>query len=119
MFALHRDLLALRRSDPVLSKPREVRLDGAVLNANAFVLRFFGPDETGELDRLLLVNLGREFDVEPAPEPLLAPPRPHVWQMQWTSEDVLYGGHGHPPPENENGRWHLPAECAVLLTVSA
>lgn len=119
VFALHRDLLALRHTDPVLNKPHEIQLDGAVLNASAFVLRFFGPDEAGALDRLLLVNLGREFDFQPAPEPLLAPPLPHKWQVSWSSEDVQYGGSGHPPPEDGQGGWHMPAECAVLLTVSA
>ena len=47
------------------------RVDGAVLGPEAFVLRFFG--ENGS-DRLLLVNLGRDLDLDSAPEPLLAPP---------------------------------------------
>src|SRR5207253_2531620 len=37
--ALHRDLLALRRDDPVLGA-RPARVDGAVLGARAWVLRF-------------------------------------------------------------------------------
>ena len=39
-------------------------MDGAVLGAEAFVLRFFGED--GD-DRLLLVNLGVDLHLDPAP----------------------------------------------------
>jgi len=42
VYALHRDLLALRRQDPVFSSQRSDRLHGAVLGDEAFVLRFFG-----------------------------------------------------------------------------
>ncbi|HEX6059660.1 MAG TPA: malto-oligosyltrehalose trehalohydrolase, partial [Gemmatimonadaceae bacterium] len=44
-WALHRDLLRLRRSDPVLARPRWV--DGAVLSHRAFVLRFGGDGGAG------------------------------------------------------------------------
>src|SRR5262249_54514403 len=52
---LHRDLLALRRADPVIAAATPRGLDGAVLNDHAFVLRYFG--DAGD-DRLLVVNLG-------------------------------------------------------------
>jgi len=71
-YHLHKDLLKLRRSDPVLSRSADLELDGAVLGPEAFILRYFAPDDQ---DRLLLVNLGRDLDLNPAPEPLLAPPR--------------------------------------------
>lgn len=69
---LHGDLLRLRRDDPVMAAQRRDRLDGACLGDAAFVIRFFS--EHG--DRLLVVNLGVQFSYDPAPEPLLAPPRP-------------------------------------------
>ncbi len=52
-YALHRDLLRLRREDPVFRAQRRSGVDGAVLGPEAFVLRFFGERaEAG--DRLLL-----------------------------------------------------------------
>ena len=108
--ALHRDLLSLRRHDPVLSSD-SVRVDGAVLDGASFVLRFFGA-EAG--DRLLLVNCGPDLDLTPLPEPLLAPPADADWALLWSSEAVAYGGQGTPPvlPAQQ---WHLPGEAAILL----
>jgi maltooligosyltrehalose trehalohydrolase len=114
--ALHHDLITLRRCDPVLSH-LEVRVDGAVLSENAFVLRFFAPDEA---DRLLVVNLGTDLALDIAPEPLLAPPdRERGWQRLWYSEDPCYGGRGASRIESEHGAWQLPAESATLLTADA
>ena len=68
---MHRDLLRLRKDDPLLGKAQRGTFDGAVLGAAAFVLRFFGRAQD---DRLLIVNLGAHLHLDPAPEPLLAPP---------------------------------------------
>ena len=68
IYALHRDLLELRRTDPVLGQ-RPCRIDGAALTDEAWMLRFFS--QSGA-DRLLIVNLGRDLLLGPAPEPLLA-----------------------------------------------
>src|SRR5690606_26278221 len=54
LYALHKDLLALRRDDPVFSAPRRGSVDGAVLSERAFVLRFLSA--AGDDDRLLLIN---------------------------------------------------------------
>jgi maltooligosyltrehalose trehalohydrolase len=110
-YALHRDLLRLRREDPVLRSQRPHGVDGAVLGSHAFVLRFFTED--GQ-DRLLIVNLGRDLLLEPAPEPLLAPPEGTRWQMLWSSEDPRYGGFGTPPMDDDGG-WRVPGEAAVVL----
>ena len=109
-YALHRDLLRLRREDPVLR--RQGDLDGAVLGEEVFVLRFFGDE--GD-DRLLAVNLGVQLHLVPAPEPLLAPPAGTRWSVLWSSEDPRYGGQGAPPPEDEDGDWCLPGQAAVVL----
>jgi maltooligosyltrehalose trehalohydrolase len=112
---MHRDLFALRKSDPVISAQHGAatgQLDGAVLEDQAFVLRYFS-DEHG--DRLLLVNLGIGVTLHPAPEPLLAPPSGHRWRMQWSSECVEYGGYGTPPIDEEGAGFTIPAQCAVLL----
>ena len=111
VYALHKDLLRLRREQ----RPLQVRgpgdMDGAVLGPAAFVLRFFGG--AGD-DRLLLVNFGTDADLVPAPEPLLAPPEGRRWEVLWSSESCCYGGCGTAPPETEEG-WRLPGHAAVLL----
>ncbi|PKN30725.1 MAG: malto-oligosyltrehalose trehalohydrolase [Deltaproteobacteria bacterium HGW-Deltaproteobacteria-21] len=111
-YALHRDLLRMRREDAVFSAPRHKGLDGAVLGQEAFVLRFFGEKEGN--DRLVLVNLGRDLELDPSPEPLLAPVAGTTWNLFWASEDPRYGGMGVPPLP-ENGNWHIQGEAAVIL----
>jgi maltooligosyltrehalose trehalohydrolase len=115
-YALHRDLLRLRREDPVFRAQGKGWLDGAVLGPEAFVIRFFGEDGN---DRLLLVNLGVDLDLEPVPEPLLAPLTGLCWEVLWSSEDPRYGGSGAPPPEDEEGCWRLPGQAAVVMRLVA
>jgi maltooligosyltrehalose trehalohydrolase len=107
-YEMHRDLLRLRREDGVLGAPAG-GVDGGVLGDEAFVLRFFGEDED---DRLLLVNLGIDLNLTPAPEPLLAPPEGMEWRVLWSSEDPRYGGTGVPPLDTE-GNWLLPGCSAI------
>jgi maltooligosyltrehalose trehalohydrolase len=112
--ALHRDLLTLRREDPVLREclsSTDRRLDAAVLTDSALVLRYFANDE----DRLLIVNLGPDYDFVPAPEPLLAPKRGAAWQILWASEEPRYGGNGVAEGWTDARGWHLPGYCALLF----
>jgi maltooligosyltrehalose trehalohydrolase len=114
--ALHRDLLRLRREDPVFRAPRPHGVDGAVLSPAAFVLRFFAADGA---DRLLIVNLGRDLKLREAPEPLLAAPADREWSVLWSSESWEYGGSGHAPLENDEDNWRLPGQTAVVLGASS
>ena len=114
-YALHRDLISLRSNDSVIKAQRPGATDGAVLADDAFVLRFFGEDGN---DRLLLVNLGIDCSLSPAPEPLLASPAGLTWRVLWSSEDPRYGGHGAVPTEDES-RWFIPGKAAFLLTAVA
>ncbi len=109
--ALHRDLIALRRSDAAFHSQRPRAVDGAVLGKNAFALRFFASDAG---DRLVLVNLGHTLHLEPTPEPLLAAPTRAGWRIRWSSEDPRYGGAGTPDVLTDEG-WRVPAEAAVVL----
>ena len=111
VLALHRDLLTLRRTDPVFNSQRKGSCDGAVLSPHAFVLRFFGDPSN---DRLLLINFGLDLHLNPAPEPLLAPPEGKLWEMLLSTEDPAYGGSGTPPLETENN-WRIPGYCAVVM----
>jgi maltooligosyltrehalose trehalohydrolase len=111
IYNLHKDLLKLRREDPVLSRANAGRVDGAVLGPEAFMLRFFGESHD---DRLLLVNLGLDLDLTPAPEPLLAPPHGCDWKMLWSSESPRYGGCGTPLLDAEQG-WQVLGHAAMVL----
>lgn len=112
IYSLHRDLLQLRKEDPVVSRQGEDGLDGAVLSASAFVLRFFSSDHAS--DRLLIVNLGTDLHLNPSPEPLLAPPAFAEWTILWSSDAPTYGGCGTGPLDTEDG-WQIPGQTAVLL----
>jgi maltooligosyltrehalose trehalohydrolase len=111
-FALHRDLLSLRRTDPVLRPAARARLDGAVLSEQALVLRYFG--EAGD-DRLLLLNLGTPLAFGLLPEPLLAPPTRDGWRLLWSSEASEYGGLGTPAVPPHLHGWCMPGGSAVVL----
>jgi maltooligosyltrehalose trehalohydrolase len=112
--SLCRDLLKIRREDPVFRLQAECGIDGAVLATNAFVLRYFAPDAR---DRIVLVNLGLDLHLDHIPEPLIAPPEGEQWRILWSSEDVRYGGNGTPPVENDVC-WDIPG-CALVVLRSA
>ncbi len=109
---MHRDLLGLRRRDAVLAVRDRRRLDGAVIGPEALLLRWFGD---GGDDRMLVMNLGADLRLEPAPEPLLAPPEGRRWALLWASEDPRYGGRGAVSPESPDGVWSLAGHAATLL----
>lgn len=107
-FALHRDLLRLRREIP----PPD-RIDGAVLGEEAFLIRYLRED--GD-DRLLLVNFGRDLALDVAPEPLLAPPLGARWALVWSSESPEYGGAGTAAIERDaEPSWVVAGQAAVLM----
>jgi maltooligosyltrehalose trehalohydrolase len=110
-YALHRDLLKLRKAEPVFSQ-QDHHLDGEILGPEAFVVRFFS--EGYQDDRLLVVNLGTELRLSPSPMPLLAPREDSEWAVQWSSEDPRYGGNGTPPLDSDLN-WIVPAHAAVVL----
>jgi maltooligosyltrehalose trehalohydrolase len=110
-YALHRDLIHLRRGDPVILAAADRRTDGAVIGTGALLLRYFG-GAAG--DRLLVVNLGCDLDLRPLPEPLLAPPSGCRWEVAWSSESPRYGG-GGTPPVRPHSHLHVPGAAAILL----
>lgn len=114
-YALHVDLLGLRRRDPVFSRAGRSRPEGAVLGPAAFLLRYID-EEHG--DRLLVVNLGSDFDFSPAREPLMAPPFERTWRVAWSSEAPEYGGQGTPRMAPDKP-WVLPGNCALVFVPSA
>ena len=122
LMRLQRDLLRLRREDPIFRQPL-VRdwLDGAVLSKQVLVMRWFAADphtlwttESDSRDRLVVVNLGVELQIDPAPEPLLAPPAGTQWATLWSSEEPAYGGAGTSALEQGNG-WRIPGQATIVL----
>ena len=114
-YQLHKDLIVLRRTDPVFSNPKAGAIDGAVLSAAAFVLRYFSGSHG---HRLLVVNFGTDLYLSPSPEPLLAPLSEKLWRVIWSSEDPKYGGLGTFPPDADDN-WRIPGNAAVVLSSEA
>jgi maltooligosyltrehalose trehalohydrolase len=112
LYDLHVDLLKLRRTDSRFREQKPHGLDGAVLGPASFVLRYFSDGNTD--DRLLVVNFGENRELNPVPEPLLAPPLGWEWEILWSSESAAYGGSGTAALATQE-RWILPAEATVAL----
>jgi len=114
-YALHVDLLAMRRVDPVLAQAGRTRPEGAVLGSGAFLLRYIDWEHG---DRLLVVNLGPDLDFTPAREPLIAAPFGLRWRLGWSSESPEYGGQGTPPMKTD-APWVIPGGCALFFVSEA
>jgi maltooligosyltrehalose trehalohydrolase len=114
-YALHTDLLKLRRADAVLARAGCYRPEGAVLGPGAFLLRYLDWERG---DRLLLVNLDCDLDFTPAREPLIAPPTGQQWRLAWSSESPEYGGQGTPPLKAD-APWLVPGGCALFFVPAA
>lgn len=111
IYQLHRDLLKLRREDPVFRAQGAYGFDGAVLGSKKFLLRWFGSDDSG--DRLLLINLDVDSAIAPVSEPLLASPENRQWRVLWSSERLVYGGRG--TAEFADNNWQVPGYAALVL----
>jgi maltooligosyltrehalose trehalohydrolase len=104
----------MRRTDKTFRIQDKSAIDGAVLSRDAFVLRFFGEGQDAIEERLLLVNFGLDLHLSPAPEPLLAPPEMHEWDVVWSTEDPRYGGDGMRQADTVES-WKIPGHAAVVL----
>jgi len=109
---LYRDLLTLRRSEAAFRAQDADAIEGAVLGAELFVLRY--TTASPEDERLLLVNLGADVEAGSFPEPSIAPPDGHTWTVRWSSGEPEYGGHGTAPILTDAG-WRIPGHAAVVM----
>jgi maltooligosyltrehalose trehalohydrolase len=107
---LHRDLLRIRKGDPIFSRQDARMIEGAVMGSEAFVLRWC--DDHYD-DRLMLVNLGRDFDWRPVAEPLMAAPPGRTWELMWASDDPRYGGSGAAMLNTK--QWSVPGHAALVM----
>jgi maltooligosyltrehalose trehalohydrolase len=112
IYALHADLLALRRTEVAFRLQASGGVDGSVIAPQAFALRFFSPGH--EDDRVLIVNLGPDLRRSSYADPLLAPPAQTSWALQWSSEATRYGGRGV-GQFARRGLWTIPGESALVL----
>jgi maltooligosyltrehalose trehalohydrolase len=111
---LHRDLLQLRTDDPVIARQDAKMIEGVTLGPEAFLLRWC--DEAGD-DRLLLINLGRDFRWYPIAEALAAPPVGREWTSLWSSESPRYGGSG--AAKLNFKQWFIPGHAATLIAATS
>jgi maltooligosyltrehalose trehalohydrolase len=108
---LHRDLLTLRRHDPVLRElgTEAVRVEASAPAEHIVLLRYLG----ARAHRLLVVNLGDDHR-SPMNDPLLAPLPDAPWEELWSSECPQYGGNGVIAFPN-HGAWLITGRSATLL----
>lgn len=109
MERLYRDLLALRRHDPVLRVQDRTATRALPLTDDMLAVH----RRQGDEQRLLLVNFGAGVCL-PALESPLVPPSA---SLIWCSRDARYGGDGA-RPVLAAGEVHLPARCAALFAWS-
>ena len=88
-----------------------MRIDGAVLSEEAFLVRLSGE----RAERLLVFNFGRDLAPRIIPEPLLAPPADGAWRLLWSSEHPTYGGDGVREPIDPDGCWYVQGRAAFVL----
>ena len=117
----HRDLLRLRRDDPVFGTAMAGSSTApccriARSSCGGFRPIRRDPRSSGSSagDRLLIVNLGADLSLRSVPEPLLAPAGGTAWELLWSSEDPAYGGMGTAPLETDDS-WRIPGQAAVVL----
>jgi maltooligosyltrehalose trehalohydrolase len=114
-YALHRDLLALRRSDQAIRDSGTERVETGTISPDAFILRYALHSPA---TRLLVVNFGPDLLLPSVSHPLAAPPRGLRWKILWSSDDPRYGGSGSYELDTVDG-WRIPGEAAVLLHPAA
>lgn len=110
IYSLHKDLLFLRKTDPVFQKMQSLKIDGATLGSDSFLIRYFGKEKG---DCLLIVNFGPDHHFNPAPEPLLVAGEELEWEILWSSASITYGGEGTPPINVPY--WKILGHSAIVL----
>jgi maltooligosyltrehalose trehalohydrolase len=112
---LHRDLLQLRRSDPVLSRlgTPEVVIESSSPADDLLLIRYLSAHGS----RLLVVNLGPDL-LCPMNDPLLAAQPGTTWALLWSSERPRYGGGGALPFPDE-ARWFIRGSSATILSADS
>ena len=80
-YALHRDLLKLRREDPIFGRQRADRMKAAALGADCLAVRYFENEATANSDRLVIVNFGRQLYYSPSPAASIGSAAGRGWEF--------------------------------------
>ena len=110
IYTMYKDLIKVRKKLIEMDFQGIGRADGAILTEDCFLIRYFLDD----YEKLLIINLEKDINLNPAPEPLLAPPEGMNWEIEFSTEDPKYGGCGTPPLDTDDG-WQILSYSAVLL----
>jgi maltooligosyltrehalose trehalohydrolase len=113
LFRLHRDLLRLRRDDPVLRDigTEHVHVETSTQGLHVVLIRYVGASG----HRLLIINLADDYP-SPMNDPLLAPATGRRWRHVWSSEHPDYGGSGV-VQFPDTGPWLIAGRSATLLAL--
>jgi maltooligosyltrehalose trehalohydrolase len=109
-YDLYKDLIKLRKNDPVFKIMQNIKIDGAVIGTEAFLIRYFGGEQG---DRLLIINFGPDHVFVPVPEPLMAPEEGFEWSLLWSSESPKYGGEG--TTSIHTSHWKILGHSSIVL----
>ncbi len=109
-YKFYQDLISLRKNDEIFQNMQTIRMDGAVLGADSFLIRYFGDNHN---DRLILINFGIDQQLIPAPEPLLVAGDDFKWIILLSTHSVEYGGEGIVPLATST--WEIPGHTALIL----
>ena len=105
VYALYRELLRIRRDDPVLATNDRSTTLAETVGVNAVAMRRW----RGDQQRLLIANFG---DVMSYP---LGESSGRAWRKCFTTSDTAFGGSGK-APEIGDGLITVPARTAALFT---
>ncbi|OHB58718.1 MAG: hypothetical protein A2Y12_20170 [Planctomycetes bacterium GWF2_42_9] len=110
IYRLFQDLINLKKTDEIFLLQGQCDIDDAVLNDNAFIVRFLKKDK----GRLMIVNFGKAIFCSPASQPLFAAYKNYQWEIMFSTDKPEYGGDGFPEIESVDG-WYIPAECTMVF----
>lgn len=114
VYRLYRDLLRLRKSDPVLAVQDPTRLQTATPSDQ--IVAVLRTTDAGQ--RPFIANFGPPVQLSPAELPLCSSLPATGWRLLLTTTARRYGGCGQRPQLRGRGRaWQLslPARCGVLF----
>lgn len=113
IYRLFRDLIALRRSDPVFARQDRHALRARAIGEGALALHYQADGE----HRLLLVNLGGPLKVAFETNEFLGALPAEARYPRWASADPAYDTAESPLPRDRRleTSWTLPEGCAVVL----
>jgi len=117
VYELYRELLRLRRDDPVLSQHDRAHTRASAPSAQIVAIhRWWGAEQ-----RLVLANLGHAIDLEIAGVLDLTLIQRRAWTLRLATSELRFGGTGEMPTTSGIGTGrvvHLPARTAAIWSIA-